>query len=127
MNVLTKSRDVAVYPAGGRYNQQNDSFHDEQTVACLANFHSEVFFLSPDGIDTTSITTDYNTENFVKNEMIKNADKVFAIADYTKIGKRCLKKICDIEQIAKIITDDKTPREQLRAFKETGIVIEVAK
>lgn len=127
LNFLIKSNLVQVHLAGGKYNRENDSFHDDLTVEALKQFHSDVFFLSPDGIDTELITTEYNTEHFVKQEMIKQSDTIVVVGDSTKMGVKCLKKICETRLVDRIVTDDKVSEKIKKQFKEAGITLDIAK
>ncbi|MEA5018648.1 MAG: DeoR/GlpR family DNA-binding transcription regulator [Erysipelotrichaceae bacterium] len=124
---LVKSPVASVHLAGGKYNRENDSFHDELTVEAISRFHSDVFFLSPDGIDTDLITTEYNTEHFVKQEMIKQSGSIIVVGDYSKLGVKCLKKICETRIVDRIITDDKASDKIRKKFKEAGVSLEIAK
>lgn len=127
LNFLIKSSLVEVHLAGGKYNRENDCFHDDLTVEALRKFHSDIYILSPDGIDTELITTEYNTEHFVKQEMINQSDSVVVVGDYTKMGVKCLKKICETKLVDRIITDDKVSEKVRKKFKEAGIALEITK
>ena len=83
--------------------------------------------MSPDGIDTELITTEYNTEHFVKQEMIKQSDTIVVVGDSTKMGVKCLKKICETRLVDRIVTDDKVSDKIKKQFKEAGITLDIAK
>ena len=57
--------------------------------------------------------------------MMNTAQKTVLLADSSKFGKRGFSKICDIDKIDEIITDDKIPQMYLEDLQELGIEVTV--
>ena len=68
--------------------------------------------------------TDFLIEEvLVERKMAEIAEKVFILADSTKIENNSLIKICDIENLDLIITDSKLDENILKKYLENGIKI----
>lgn len=57
----------------------------------------------------------------VNRGLVDNAEEVTVVADHTKIGKRAFAKICDLDAIDRIVTDDRLPEEDAAALRDTGV------
>ena len=58
------------------------------------------------GITTDGVTDFVPEEASVRNYLIKNANQVIALADFSKFGVRTMCKVCDIEDIDVYDYDD---------------------
>jgi len=58
--------------------------------------------------------------------MIDAAQITVVLADSSKIGKRGLGKICTLDQIQHIITDNKVSPGIVKALEEKGITVTIA-
>lgn len=59
--------------------------------------------------------------------MIETAQNIAILADYTKFGKRGIGKICDLEQVQYIITDENVPVDVVRAIEDKGVKVLIAR
>ena len=72
------------------------------------------------GVTTTNIM-----EANLNRAMMAAAQKTVLLADSSKFGRRGFSKICDLENIDKIITDDKIPPLYLHDLQDSGIEVTV--
>ena len=74
------------------------------------------------GIDAENgITSDQPFETDINIAMIQRAREVIVVADHTKIGKVHFTTIGCLDKVSKIITDAKTPVEDVEKFRAQGI------
>lgn len=99
-------------------------FFAEQVLEDIA---CGVLFLGIDGIDLNfglSITN--LAETSLDQKMMKAAQVTVIMADSTKFGQRGLGRICDLEQVHYIITDDGVSAETVKQVEERGVKVIIA-
>ena len=122
--VITKSNVIQLCLAGGTYDRDHGSFHDDVSEYILNTYKSEVCFISPDGVDEDGLVTNAGvSENFIKIQLIKHVKKAYILADHTKLGNTGLKIICTAQDVEGVITDDRADVEQIRLLKQAGFHI----
>lgn len=73
-----------------------------------------------------SISTSNIAEAYLNREMIKHSDKVYVLADSSKINKCGFGKISDLNQIDVFITDKNIEEEDLKKLEKAGINVVIA-
>ncbi len=98
---------IELYLAGGRLDQEHESFHDENTLPMLETLKSDLFILSCNGIDNTgAITSSASDENLIKGELLKNSAACIVACSHDKLGKRTIKQLLRVEDVTKIVIDE---------------------
>lgn len=93
----------------------------------LENFSCSKLFIGVDGIDLNyGLTTTNLMEANLNKCMIKAALKTIVLADSSKFGRRGFSKICELEAVDQIITDDKVAPNIVKNLEEKGIEITIA-
>ena len=85
-------------------------------------------FLGVDGIDLDfgfSITN--LTETSLNQKMIDSAQVIAVLADSSKFGRRGLGRVCSLEQVQYIITDNGVQPNTVEQLEERGIKVIIAK
>lgn len=78
--------------------------------------------VSTDGFNIKEGLTDFNVEmGMLKRSIFEKADKVLVAADYSKFSVNALYKVCAVENIDLVITDDKAPAEAIAHLKDVGV------
>lgn len=81
-------------------------------------------FLGVDGFDLDhGLTTTDPMEAQVNRLMIDAAEQVIVVADSSKFGRRGLSRICSVDQIDMVITDEDVPDHVRNALDERGIAL----
>jgi DeoR family transcriptional regulator of aga operon len=79
-------------------------------------------FLSVDGLDLDyGLSTTNALEAHLNQQMIDSAKEVIILADSTKFGKKSFGRICGLEQVDHIITDNNIHPEIANKIKSLGI------
>ena len=85
-----------------------------------------VFIMGVAGIHREFGITDYNMDEAqVKQAAIRASQRCIVVAESSKIGKVAFAKLCDLNQIDMIITNDGSP-DELAAFESEDIEIVIA-
>jgi DeoR family transcriptional regulator of aga operon len=78
-------------------------------------------FVGADGVsEEAGLTTHHEVEAHTNLALIERAARVVAVADSSKIGKIAFAKICGLERVHELITDEGDARA-LRAIADAGI------
>lgn len=93
----------------------------------MKNFNIDKAFIGVGGISETGLTDFIIDEARFRSQVIKNANKVIALADFSKFGVRAMCKVCDIRDIDVLITDDKAPLEIIKDLEKKGVEVIIAK
>ncbi|MDF9837063.1 MULTISPECIES: DeoR/GlpR family DNA-binding transcription regulator [unclassified Breznakia] len=125
--IVSKSEVVKLYLAGGFYDSDHGSFHDETSDYILKKYQSELCFISPNGINCNGlITNSGSSENPIKKRMMEHANKTILLADHTKIGISELNILGDSRNVDCLITDNKIKKEQATQLKKAGLKVILA-
>ena len=87
----------------------------------------EILFLGVDGIDLDyGLTTTNLNEARLNQKFIEVAQYTVVVADHTKFGKRGFSRICGLDKIQHIITDDGISSDTIIKLEEIGIQVTIA-
>lgn len=93
----------------------------------LSGFYANKLIMGVGGVSLDSGYTDYHLQEAnTRRIMLEHADKVIAVADYSKFGVTAMNYICPANRIEKLVTDWSTPSKTIKEFREEGIDIIVA-
>ena len=90
----------------------------------LQDFSCSKLYLGVDGIDLEyGLSTTTLMEAGLNRAMIRTAQKTIVLADSSKFGRRGFSKICDLEAVDRIITDNGIQPLYLDRLRERGIEV----
>jgi Transcriptional regulators of sugar metabolism len=125
-SVLSQLKDIDVIQLGGIVRFSSLSVVGPFAEQMLDNFNCSKLFMGVDGIDLSfGLTTTNALEASLNKMMINCCQRLVVLADSTKFGRRGFSKICDLEAVDEIITDDKTPARSIQELEERGIKVTV--
>jgi DeoR family transcriptional regulator of aga operon len=109
LNVATELNhfsEIEILLLGGMLRKSSASGTGIYAEMILDDFSCSKLFLGVDGIDIEfGLTTTHVMEAQLNRKMIKASQKTIVLADSSKFGKRGFGKICGLEDIEQIITD----------------------
>ncbi len=127
MNVtlaLIDSPEVELVQLGGVVRKSSSSVVGHYAEEMLANFACSKLFLSVDGISLEhGLTTSNMMEAHLNALMIRSVQKTIVLVDSSKFGKKGFGKICDLEDVDVIITDDGIPELYKEKLEGKGIEV----
>jgi len=119
--------NVEVLQLGGLIHKSSASAAGSFSELILQHISCDILFLGADGIDLDfglSITN--LNEASLNQKMINIAQKVVIMADSSKFGRRGLGRICSLDLIQYIITDNGVSPETIKLLEEKGIKVIIA-
>jgi DeoR family transcriptional regulator, aga operon transcriptional repressor len=130
MNVTLSLIDhpqLEIVQLGGVVRKSSRSVVGHYSEAMLADFACSKLFLSVDGLSPDfGLTTSNMMEAHLNAQMVKAVPQVILLADSSKFGKKGFGRICGLEEVHTIITDDGLSNSYRQQIEELGIKLVVA-
>mgnify|MGYP002631182269 CR=1 FL=1 len=113
---------------GGFLRKKSFSLIGPDAEALLTKYYVDKVFMGVDGLDLEYGISTPNAEEASLNRIMVNISReVIVVADSSKFGRRSLSKICGLEAITKLITDEKIDAEFKLALEGLGVEVMIAK
>jgi DeoR family transcriptional regulator, aga operon transcriptional repressor len=123
---LIHHHGIEVIQLPGIIRKTSSSVTGNYAESMLRDFSFSKLFLGVDGIDVEfGLTTTNMMEAQLNKKMIAVAQKTVVLADSSKFGKRGFGRICGLEDIEQIITDDKISEHMIDTLKGLGIEVTI--
>ena len=124
---LSNRQNVEVLQLGGLIRPNSSSVAGAYALRVLEDISCSMLFLGVDGIDIDfGISISNLSEATLNQKMIETAQTIVVLADSTKFDKRGLGRICSLEQVQYIVTDNKVSEATIKAIEERGIKVIIA-
>ncbi|HEY9560844.1 MAG TPA: DeoR/GlpR family DNA-binding transcription regulator [Anseongella sp.] len=124
---LCSRSNVDVLQLGGLVRPSSSSAAGSAAERALEDISCGLLFLGVDGIDLEfGLSISNLSEASLNQKMIESAQSVIVMADSSKFGKRGLGRVCDLELVDYIITDDAVAPKIVKQLEEKGVKVIVA-
>lgn len=125
-SILSKDKNIDVIQLGGMLRNSSVSVVGPYAEQMLQNFSCSKLYIGVDGIDLEfGLTTTNLMEANLNRVMMQASQKVIALADSSKFGRRGFSRICNIDSVDHIITDDKISARVLEQLRDRGVEVSV--
>jgi DeoR family transcriptional regulator, fructose operon transcriptional repressor len=109
---------------GGEYDYGRQAVFGSLTLRMIEDFHCHKAFIGADGISIKhGLSSYYEKEAEISARILETSDKVFVVADSSKIEKDAYIKYALVEKITSIITDTGISPEVVKIYKKNKITI----
>jgi DeoR family transcriptional regulator of aga operon len=89
--------------------------------ASLRGLNLDFVFVGVDGISVDAgCTTHHEVEAYTNGALIRRARRVVVVADSSKLGRVAFARMCTVEQVHELITDEQASRGELGALAAAG-------
>ena len=120
--LLNEAENVNVVQLGGTVHKKSLSVLGEEAARELDDCICSKVFFGVDGIDPEhGITTSTIDEAKLTRRMMHAASQVIVLADSSKFGQRGFGRICALEDIDVIVTDERIPEQMISIIEEAGV------
>ena len=124
--ILSENPNIDVIQLGGIVRPSSSSVVGPIGEKMLAEFTFTKLFLGVDGIDLDyGLTTTSSMEASLNKEMIKAAQKIIVLADSSKFGRKGFGRICSLDDVDQIITDNGIDTKTKSRLYELGIDVTI--
>ena len=122
--ILSGNQSITLILPGGIVNPSSRSLTGQPAEQFFSEVHADLLFLAVKAVSPETGLSDHTIiESSVKKQMLKAADRIIVLADYSKLGKTALSRICSIEDVDVLITDTMADPEMIAGFEASGIEI----
>lgn len=126
-SILAHHKNIDIIQLGGLIRNSSVSVVSEYAEKMLENFSCSKLFIGVDGIDPDyGLTTSNLMEANLNRSMIQAAQKIIVLTDSSKFGRKGFGRICSLESVDQIITDEKVSPQVVKALTNRGIEITIA-
>ena len=123
---LLVHNDIEIIQLGGLVRKSSSSVAGPYSDNVLSNVFCSKLYLGVDGIDLEfGLTTTNASEAQLNRQMIESSQRIIVLADSTKFGKRGFGRICGIEEVDHIITDDGISDQVKKGLESHGIKVSI--
>jgi DeoR family fructose operon transcriptional repressor len=125
--VLVNLPDIRLVLPGGIVRTGETSMIGELSHRAFDIFHVDRLFMGVGGIDAVAGFTEYNWDDtLVKQAMLKNAKEVIVVADSSKFERVATVKICSLEKVNVLVTDQSPVGKLADELIQAGVKVIVA-
>ena len=122
--LLSETTNARIYVTCGMIQSQSNSILGADTVEYCRKLHTDVAFISCNGIDVTNGITEASIEQAkVKQTMLNNSAVKVLMADSSKFGKTYMAKTADFAEVDYLVTDVMPAPEYVAAIEGAGCKI----
>jgi DeoR family transcriptional regulator, fructose operon transcriptional repressor len=120
-------RGVEVDVAGGRLRGGDLACSGAHAEAFFAGWFADKAFLGSGGVHPEAGLTDYHPDEVsTRQVMLAHAAEVYVLADSSKLGQVALRKVCDLDRLTAVITDDRARPSVVGELEDKGVRLLVA-
>jgi DeoR family fructose operon transcriptional repressor len=121
------SSEVEFVLVGGHVRRGILSLVGPIAEQAIGSLHVDTLFLAANGIHVEKgITTPNVIESQTKRTMVGRAAHVILVADHTKFGRVTFSRICGLEQVHEVVSDDRLPASTADAIRNLGPKVHLA-
>lgn len=111
--------ELEIILLGGRLQNGVGSLYGSLTTETLRSLHVDLFFLGTPALHSSlGITATTIEKAALKKNMCNTAEQIILVADSSKFHQKSFSKVCDLEDITTIITDDNLPVDVKKTYEE---------
>lgn len=124
---LADDSNIHVILLGGDTRRGEFSTSGFLAESNIRNFNFNTAVIGIGGLTIDNGISDYHiNEANLRRHIIERAQKVIGLSDYSKIGITTMNRICPVESMTTLVTDDKAPSKFISDLKARGIEVIVA-
>jgi DeoR family transcriptional regulator of aga operon len=130
-NALNIAHELAVRPnvkivvTGGVARPQSFELSGPLATRVLSELTIDLLFLGVDAFDPESgAYAHHEGEASINRLMVERAERVVAVADGSKLGRRAFARICETTQVHALVTDADADPEAVRGFEAAGVEVQ---
>ena len=131
-NALNIAGELAVRPnlklvvTGGVARPESYELVGPLAEQSLAELNLDVVFLGVDGVTPEAgLTTHHEVEAHTNRALIERATRSVVVADSSKLGKAAFARICTIDRVGELITDQGADPEAVDALRSAGLGVTI--
>lgn len=124
---LVSSPSVRLIMTGGIVRPGEQSLVGSAAVRTLQDHHFDLYIMTTSGVHVDHGFTEWNPEDAdVKRAALRVATRCIAACDSSKVGRTAFARICDLDAVEMLVTDQALDEAQRTALEAKGLNICIA-
>lgn len=121
--MLADRGDIDLLLCGGQVRRGDAACSGAHAEAFFSEFYADKAFLGSGGVHAEAGLTDYYPpEVAVRRIIIAHTASCYVLADSSKLGTIAVHRVCPLDSITAVITDDAAP-EELSDLRSAGVTL----
>jgi DeoR/GlpR family transcriptional regulator of sugar metabolism len=121
---LSGRGDIELLLCGGQIRPGDGACSGAHAEAFFAEFYADRAFLGSGGVHPEAGLTDYYpSEVVVRRTIVAHTAKSYVLADSSKLGVIAVRRVCQLDQLTAILTDDVENPEASAALAAEGVTL----
>jgi len=126
--LLARETDFKVIVTGGTVRNRDGGLVGQSACDMIDEFRVDIGVIGISGIDADGTLLDYDYDEVrAAQAIIRNARKVFLVADHTKFTRRPLVRLGSLSQISALFTDNAPPKAIRKLLTANGVSLHIVK
>ncbi|MFN4060777.1 MAG: DeoR/GlpR family DNA-binding transcription regulator [Paracoccus hibiscisoli] len=126
MGAVKDMRDLTLLGLGGQYHAWCNAFMGPQTTAQITRLRADLAIVSMAAITEGRVFHQSPDMAATKRAMLDAAGRRILLADHTKFTRHALHSMGGVEDFDLVVTDDRTPADQITALRRRGVAVQIA-
>jgi DeoR family transcriptional regulator, fructose operon transcriptional repressor len=124
---LSARSDIELLISGGQVRVGDGACSGAHSDGFFGEFYADRAFLGSGGVHPDAGLTDYYpSEVVVRRTIIAHTAACYVLADSSKLGLIAVRRVCPLDQITAIITDDQADPDLVSGLEGAGATILIA-
>jgi DeoR family transcriptional regulator, fructose operon transcriptional repressor len=121
---LSGRREIEILLCGGQVRHGDGACAGAHAEAFFAEFYADRAFLGSGGVHPEAGLTDYYpAEVVVRRTIIAHTAACYVLADSSKLGAIAVHRVCPLDDITAVLTDDQTEPGAHEALAAAGVAV----
>lgn len=126
VNELATHPDVRLNAIGGDFVPEFSSFVGPQSVRALRDMHYDVLFMSVPAVSRGMCFHPSSAAADLKRAFMASAERSVLLIDHTKLARRAIHRICDLDEFDAVVVDDGLPAADVQRLEDGGATVVIA-
>lgn len=125
--VLNSSSLIQVHVFGGQLRPGSNTLVGEQVQNAAKLIRADVLFFGAHAVTDNVVSETSPEVAAVKRALMRSATSCRLLVDSSKFRPRVFMTVCDMAEVAEVITDESAPQEELERIRSAGVKLVIAK
>lgn len=123
MAALMNYENVELTGLGGNLVRTSLSFEGPTTVESIRNLRIDTYFLAATSVDARGVLCGNDYDAATKRTLVDVADEVVLVTDSTKFTISSRIRVCALDRISRLVTDERISDVHRRMVEDAGIEV----
>jgi DeoR family transcriptional regulator of aga operon len=121
---LARLKEARLFVAGGELNSNSLSLFGPHALSMLDDVNFDMTIMGVTAWDERAgFTCGSNSDNWLKQRIIKRAERNIVLMDATKVGHRKPYTICQLADIQEVVSDRRLPEAFLEQCEKEAVIV----